>query len=282
MKKIVLSIGICLIVLTGFAQVVPGQISGAADTSVKINQPSQWKGKRVAYLGDSMTQKSKNGTNKIYWEYLSDWLGIKPFVYGISGNQWDGIYKQAVKLYEEKGTDLDAIFIFAGTNDYNHSIPMGNFYSEITKETNHNGKMVTRKYRVPIENDTTFCGRINKVMAFLKTKFPEQQIIVMTPIHRGFAKFSDANVQPEENFANAEGLYLEAYVNTLKQAALNWAVPLIDLYSISGLYPLSDSQVPYFNNGDTDRLHPNAKGNYRMAKTILYQLQALPSTFVNE
>jgi len=45
---------------------------------------------------------------------------------------------------------------------------------------------------------------------------------------------------------------------------------------------MADSQVQYFNNGDTDRLHPNAKGNYRLAKTILYQLHTLASTFVQE
>lgn len=281
-KKLIIFIVVSLTYISAYSQ-----LNRANDPKDSVNTEkkvpnSSWQGKRVAYLGDSMTQKSTNGTNKIYWEYLSEWLGINPFVYGISGNQWDGIYKQALKLYEEKGTEVDAIFIFAGTNDFSHGTPMGRFFSETTKETNHNGKIVMRKYRVSIENDTTFCGRVNKVMAFLKTKFPEQQIIIMTPIHRGFATFRETNVQPEERFANGAGLYLDAYVDALKQAALYWAVPVIDLYSISGLYPLVDSQVQYFNNADTDRLHPNAKGNYRMAKTILYQLQALPSTFVQE
>ncbi len=271
-----------MIAISGHAQLNTGNVSVISGSEAEEAQNSQWHGKRVAYLGDSMTQKSAKGTNKIYWEYLSEWLGIEPFVYGISGHQWNDIYRQALKLYEEKGTGVDAIFIFAGTNDFNHGIPMGGFFNETTKETNHNGKIVSRRYRTPIENDTTFCGRINKVMAFLKAKFPEQQIIIMTPIHRGFAKFSDTNVQPEECFANGAGLYLDAYVDALKQAALYWAVPVIDLYSLSGLYPLADSQVQYFNHADTDRLHPNAKGNYRLAKTILYQLQALPSTFVQE
>jgi hypothetical protein len=136
-----------------------------------------------------------------------------------------------------------------------------------------------RKYRTPVMNDTTFCGRINKVMSYLKNNYPQQQIIIMTPIHRGFAQFSDKNVQPDENFANSQGLYVETYVNTLKQAAANWAVPLIDLYTISGLYPLADAQAQYFHDKETDRLHPNALGDYRLAKTIQYQLLALPSSF---
>lgn len=283
MKKIIVSTCALLVAVSfnGYAQ----QVTQAAAPKVTITisektTNSQWQGKRVAYLGDSMTDKRRVGTTCVYWEYLSELLGIEPSVYGISGNQWDGIYRQALKLHEEKGTDVDAILIFAGTNDYNHSIPMGEFFSETTKETNHNGNMVTRKYRTPILNDSTFCGRINKVMSYLKNNYPRQQIIIMTPIHRGFAQFSNKNVQPDENYTNAQGLYIDAYIAALKQAASYWAVPLIDLYSSSGLFPLADAQSQYFNNKETDRLHPNALGDYRLAKTIQYQLLALPSTFV--
>jgi lysophospholipase L1-like esterase len=282
MKKI--AAGFCTLILmvdlSGYGQMLQKSTQKIPVSSSEKIPNSQWQGKKVAYLGDSMTQKSKNGTNTLYWEYLNELLGIEPYVYGISGNQWDGIYKQAVKLHDEKGTDVDAILIFAGTNDYSHGAPIGKFYDETTKETNHNGKMVTLKYRTPIVNDSTFCGRINKVMLYLKNNYPQQQIVLMTPIHRGFAKFSETNVQPEENFANEKGLYIDAYVNTLKEAASYWSVPLIDLYSISGLYPLADSQTQYFNNSESDRLHPNALGNYRLAKVIQYQLLLLPSGFI--
>ena len=119
-------------------------------------------------------------------------------------------------------------------------------------------------------------------MDFLKSNYPDQQIIILTPIHRGFAQFSDRNIQPEESFANAQGLFIDDYVNTLKEAASIWAVPLIDLYSISGLYPTQDSFSKYFVNVKTDRLHPNSAGNYRLAKTIQYQLLGFPSTFVDK
>ena len=243
---------------------------------------SQWQGKRVAYLGDSMTDKRRVGTTCVYWEYLCELMGITPSVYGISGNQWDGVYRQALKLHEEKGTVVDAIFIFAGTNDYSHGTPIGKFFTETIRQTNHNGASVMLKYRTPIFNDSTFCGRINKVMSYLKNNYPQQQIVILTPIHRGFAQFSDKNVQPDENYANELGLYVDAYIDALKQAASYWAVPLIDLYSTSGLYPLADAQSQYFNNKETDRLHPNAVGDYRLAKTIQYQLLAFPSDFVGK
>lgn len=266
--------------LSGFGQPLQEPVAKVVIYASEKTPNSQWNGKRVAYLGDSMTDTRRIGTTCVYWEYLNELLGINPSVYGISGNQWDGIYNQAQKLHDEKGTEVDAILIFAGTNDYNHSLPMGQFYSETTKETIFNGEKVTRKYRIPIINDTTFCGRINKVMAYLKDNFPQQQIIIMTPIHRGFAQFNEKNIQPEESYANNQGLYLDDYVISLKQAANNWAVPLIDLYSLSGLYPLAESHLQYFHNAKTDQLHPNSTGDYRLAKTIQYQLLALPSSFV--
>ena len=246
--------------------------------------PSHWNGKKVAFLGDSMTQLWQRGETHrvVFWEYLQQMMDIEPFVYGISGHQWTGVYGQALKLEKEHGTDVDAIIIFAGTNDYMHDTPIGKFYNETAKEANFNGTTMVRKYRTPDVNDSTFCGRINKVMSFLKEQYPDQQIVIMTPIHRAFATFKATNVQPEESFANGLGLYLDEYVKTLREAASVWAVPLIDLYSVSGLYPMTDSHAKYFMNKETDLLHPGALGNYRLATTINYQLMSLPSTFVSE
>ena len=281
MKRITAITGALLLAAgyAGYAQQVVPKVKVAAN---EITPDSQWRGKRVAFLGDSMTDLHRVGTTCVYWEYLSELLGIKPLVYGINGDQWNGIYKQAMKLHEEKGTDVDAILIFAGTNDYNQGIPIGEFFSETTKQVNVNGNLVTRKYRTPVLNDSTFCGRMNKVMTYLKNNFPKQQIIIMTPIHRGYAKFGGNNVQPDENYCNGQGLYFDAYIDALKKAASYWAVPLIDLYSLSGLFPLADAQGQYFHDRETDKLHPNAAGDYRLAKTIKYQLLALPSSFVSK
>ena len=281
MKRIT-AITCALLLTAGFTGTAQQIVSKVTIAKNEKTTDSQWQGKKVAFLGDSMTDTQRVGTTCIYWEYLTELLGIKPLVYGINGNQWDGIYNQAVKLHVEKGADVDAILIFAGTNDYNQGIPIGGFFSETTKQVNVNGNQVTRKYRTPILNDSTFCGRMNKVLSYLKANFPQQQIIVMTPIHRGYAKFSGDNVQPDENYGNGQGLYFDAYIDALKQAASYWAVPLIDLYSISGLFPLADAHVLYFHDKETDRLHPNAAGDYRLAKTIQYKLLALPSSFVGK
>ena len=239
----------------------------------------QWNGVKVAFLGDSITDSIHVGTTKCYWEYLAEMIGIVPQVYAKNGNQWNGIYKQAEKLKND-GRQTNAIIIFAGTNDYNAGVPLGEWFTTQDMETTVKGGVKEiRKKRIMQMDESTFKGRINKVMDFLKTNFPEQQIILLTPIHRAQARFSNENCQPEEAFPNKLGLYVDAYVNTVKEAGNVWAVPVIDLNSICGLYPMNDAHAAYFHKADTDRLHPNAKGHLRMAKALMYQLMSYPAQF---
>ena len=251
-------------------------------------QPSQWNGKRVGFLGDSMTDPRNRATQYHYYEYLRDSLGITPLVYARSGNQWNHIRQRAEEMIKAEGDNLDAIFIWAGTNDYNHGAPIGQFYTERDTVVDYNGKMVPRKCRDFIYTDSTFCGRINQLLSMLKHRYPTKQIIIMTPPHRGYANFSDPannkfNVQPDENIANSQGLYLEDYVNTLKQAGQYWSVPVIDLFSLSGLFPMEPAHGIYFAEPDGypnsvryDRLHPSRAGHIRLGQTLLQQLQTLP------
>lgn len=241
---------------------------------------NQWKGKKVAFLGDSITDKIHVGTAKNYWQYLSELLGLESLVYGINGHQWNGVLGQAEKLQAERGDDIDAILIFAGTNDYNAGVPLGEWYIEKDESVEVSGpKQEVRKRRTLQMDGQTFRGRINRVMSYLKTNYSTKQIILLTPIHRGYARFSDNNIQPDESYPNRIGLYVDAYVDVIKEAANVWAVPVIDLNSISGLYPVNDSHTRYFHKEDTDRLHPNADGHYRMAKALMYQLLAYPADF---
>ena len=128
------------------------------------------------------------------------------------------------------------------------------------------------------------------LMAKLKEAYPTKQIILLTPIHRGDAFLTDRNVQPDEMHANGVGEYVDAYIDVIKEAGNVWAVPVIDLNSISGLYPLAESNALYWrrpslekseNTGGQrkDRLHPNSEGHLRMARALAYQLLGYPAKF---
>ena len=242
-----------------------------------------WKGKRVAYLGDSITDPRNSGSKKKYWGFLEDWLQITPYVYGISGRQWNDIPRQADKCYEEHGDSIDAIIIFIGTNDYNAGVPLGVWYDEredsVMADIHEQKHHVLRRHRTPQMNAATYRGRINIALDHVKRRYPTKQIVVLTPIHRAGFYANDKNWQPTEEWANGCGEFVSAYVQASREAADVWAVPVIDWASSSGLFPLMDEHVQYFANGDRDRLHSNDKGHERLARTLMQQLLALPCTF---
>ncbi|MBQ9092700.1 MAG: SGNH/GDSL hydrolase family protein [Prevotella sp.] len=243
-----------------------------------------WQGKRVGYIGDSITDP-RNGGGKIrkYWQFLQEWLGITPYVYGVSGRQWNDVERQATLLKQEHGDEVDAILVFMGTNDFNHGVPIGEWFAEATEQVYAaQGKpkqLETRRKREPVMDDATFRGRINKGMASLKRLFPDKQIVLLTPLHRSSAQFSDKNVQPAECYQNWCGEYIDAYIQAVKEAGNLWGVPVIDLNAVSGLNPMVKEQAVYFTDPVKDLLHPSTKWQERMAHTLVYQLMALPATF---
>ena len=80
-------------------------------------------------------------------------------------------------------------------------------------------------------------------------------------------------MQPDENYQNSCGEYVDAYVQAVKE------VPVIDFNAVTGLNPMVEEQLIYFYDAGYDRLHPSTKGQIRMARTLMYQLLALPATF---
>ena len=208
MKRLLLILFVVVMAVPGSAQTITAK--------PEVPQWHPWKGKRVAYFGDSITDPRNSGSKKKYWGFLEDWLGITPYVYGVSGRQWNDIPRQAQKLQEEHGDSVDAI-------------------------------LISRK-----------------------------QIVLLTPIHRAEFYANEKNWQPREDYTNKCGEYIDAYVQSVKEAGNLWAVPVMDLNALCGLYPLMDEMAQYFKSAENDRLHPNDEGHRRMALTLMYQLAGLP------
>jgi lysophospholipase L1-like esterase len=243
-----------------------------------------WFGAKVGYIGDSITDPNCIKDIKKYWAFLEEWLGITPYVYGVSGKQWNDVQRQAEKLKAEHGDDVDAIIVFLGTNDYNSSVPIGEWYIESTEQVMaaHGGKpkkLETHKMRTLQMDESTFKGRINKGLSCLKKMYPDKQIILLTPLHRSAAKFSETNIQPDERYQNSCDEYIDAYVQAVKDASNVWGVPVIDFNAETGMNPMVEEQLSYFHDVNSDRLHPSTKGQERMARTLMYRLLSYPCRF---
>ena len=94
----------------------------------QVNHP--WQGKKVGYIGDSITDPNCLADVRKYWSFLQEWLDITPYVYGISGREWNDVPRQVEQLNKEHGQDVDAILVFLGTNDFNSGLPIGEWYEE--------------------------------------------------------------------------------------------------------------------------------------------------------
>ncbi len=235
---------------------------------------SAWRGRRVAFIGDSITEGV--GSDKAYHQYLAEWLGIEALNYGVNGAQTDYMLGLAQRLARER-PDVDAVFVFGGTNDFNCGLPLGEFFTSRFEAVNHNGATVPRLHRGFVMDSSCFCGRLNRLLSEIKRGFPRAQTVLMTPIHRGFAVFSEQNVQPDELWANAQGLFIGDYAEAVRRAADLWSVPLIDLFRDSGLLPAFGEFAGFFHDAETDCLHPNARGHERLARVIAAALNAIPA-----
>ena len=263
------------------ALVATGVCAPAAPVSIEAKAPApapaQWRGLKVGVLGDSITAPRQ--PNLIYWQYLTAWLGWESKCYGVSGQTWREIPVQAAQMKKEMGDEVDAVFIFIGTNDYCAGRPLGEWYIEKEGSVNWWGKERTLKRRVLNRDKETVRGMINFALGALKKNYPDAQIVLMTPTKRGYFQYGQKNVQPAEDWPNTAGLYLDDYVKCVHEAGQIWSCPVIDLFGESGFLPCTEGFAKYVRNAKNDGLHLNSLGHERLARLIYHRLSALPGTF---
>ena len=273
MKRLVFSLVVacwCLRAFSGAGNAAAVPLAGAA----------AWEGKNVVFLGDSITDKCHVGCETNYWGFLADRLRFAAHVYGVNGQQSAHIPAQLARAQTEQGAAIDALFMLIGTNDFNADVPLGPLFVESVETVDKDGVPTRVKKREPYYDPQTFRGRLNVALRQIKTAYPFAQVVVMTPLHRGFAEFGPRNVQPDERYANRIGLFIEDYVQCVREAAALWSSPLIDLYAESGLLPNESAYNAYFaRGGKGDSLHPSTRGHERLARVIAARLAIIPPTF---
>jgi lysophospholipase L1-like esterase len=214
----------------------------------------QLKNKKIVIIGDSITEGvGASCKEKAYPSVLAEISGATVYNYGISATRYAyqmdefNEYKEcfidrAARIKEEP----DVILVFGGTNDFGHGdAPFGT-------DTDRDGY--------------TYLGACHKLYSSLLQKFPDARIVILTPLHR----LSENNTVKEVR--NIPTLPLKAYVDAQRRTAEYYGLPIIDLYSISGLQPaIEEIRVKYMPDG----LHPSDDGAKRIAEIIYAQLLAL-------
>ncbi len=208
-------------------------------------------GIKANFLGDSITEGvGVPSVEYAYWNVLKEKYGLaEARGYGISGTRFarkrvptennPRFDLDFCSRVEEMDPDADLVVVFGGTNDFGHGdAPMGCFNSR---------------------DVYTFYGACHVLMESLIERYPLATIVFMTPAHRA--------LETRPGYPD-----LCEYVKVIKEVAAYYAIPVMDLYTTSGIQPalplLKETYAP-------DGLHPNKAGAARIADRLGEFLRSL-------
>ncbi len=228
---------------------------------IKMNLPtekSSWNNSSVVFVGDSIT--AGVGTQKTYCEYLNEIISFRSVVkMGVPGScvsatsDYGSSTSPLIHRYQNI-PNADLIVLFMGTNDYGHETPLGTI------------------------NDTTdisFYGALNSIIPNIISTHPNSQLVVLTPLHR--YGFGSSKITGEaltyDHLPNGRGHTLYDYVDAIRNVCVRYAVPVIDLFAVSGINP---SIATIKNTYMPDGIHPNDEGHKKIAYIISAQLELYP------
>lgn len=215
----------------------------------------QLEGKHIIFLGDSITEGSGASCSETCFVKIFQQLS-KSIVYNF-GKCGTRIARQQkpypIAEFDKNFIDridtmpdyADVVVVFGGTNDFGHGdAPLGCFDDR---------------------TDNTFYGACHTLLSKLITKYPTAEIIVITPLHR-------VSEDDTKNAANLPCAPLKRYVEIEKEVANYYSIPVLDLWSVSGLQPKNIvNHTTYFS----DDIHPNDNGHNRIANRLYNFLHTL-------
>jgi lysophospholipase L1-like esterase len=199
------------------------------------------RGKKINFLGDSITQGvGVSSVDNCFVSLIAERYSSECRNYGIGGTR---IARQKTPSStpsfdldfcmraDGMADDADIVFVFGGTNDFDHGdAPIG-----------------TMLDRTP----DTFYGALHTLYTKLTEKYSGKTVVVATPLHRLVER-------------NSSGT-LSQYVSIIKEVAEYYAFPVLDLYATSGIQPvIAITREKYVPDG----LHPNDAGHLILADKI--------------
>jgi len=227
-----------------------------ADRVVIGQSPLDFSDKKIACLGDSITQAANLENMEDYQQYsyptkLAEILGAKEVVnLGIGGSSIGRYWQDAyVERYREIPEDTDLILVMGGTNDgfCLHRENVGNF-----------------EERAP----RTLIGDLDELMRGLKENYPNAEVVFITPLPNVLH-----DILRKER---PELMSQRVIVDSMIALAKEYEFDVIDLYD-SNLLDSHDAAV--ISNYMPDGVHCNPDGYQILAEHIaadLIRLQESP------
>ena len=256
------------VVVRDVAEVDATYFATAKDTIyVAQTRESHWKGKRVGFLGDSITQNAE------YVNSYANLTGCTAMNYGVSATHMARKNSSDTNAFERRYTsmakNLDMVIVFGGTNDFGHTTTAE--FGAFTDGPK------TAKY--------TFYAGLHRLFKGLHDRYPKIPVVIMLPIHHGTEiDVPEYIINSDKSFTEGTnpttGKTFREYVNAIREVAAFYSLIVLDAYSYSGLSPMTEIGAEnrvFFRDG----LHLNAAGGERLARWMYPQLEAVYEMFYN-
>lgn len=216
-------------------------------------QKSWFYGKKICTFGDSVTAMNK-------WQpFLAQYLGATYTVHGVGGctvaltaneeHQTDCMYMNS--RINELESDADVILVFGGHNDWANRVPIGSFPTDNTLELNDSGAVGTFVY--------AYALMLKKLMA----TYPNAKIYTMSCLG---GRWDDTGTFNYDGHYYINGVDMEDYADAVKMVSAYYAIPCIDISSLSGINTLNHAEYL------ADAIHPNIAGGKLIANTTAREL----------
>lgn len=209
----------------------PGVIAAYPYNPVFSNSPLF--GKKIVLLGDDISElRSENGY-MAYIRMITEKYGAKCTSYAYAGSRISLLSTGTtsfIERYADMTDDADLVLVLGGTNDFNAQVSIGEAGST---------------------SQNTFCGALNRLIEGLLAKYPNKEIVFVTPPPR---------------IEEGKSVSLAQYALAIKAACEKYSVPCFNLYNASGMKSGIGSVNPSLYAAGS--IHPNQNGQAVMARHI--------------
>lgn len=205
----------------------------------------------INILGDSITEGvGASCTEKRYADVFAREFGVKVNNYGLSGSRFARQRMMTDEPHErdfcmrmpEMDESADAVVVFGGTNDFGHGdAPLGCFDDR---------------------DPSTFYGACHFLMSGLTERYCGKPVVIMTPLHRIEEECPEGDGSGRKMDVRA---VLAEYRAIILEVAQYYALPVLDLYAMSGMqprHPVSRERLM------PDGLHPSDEGHAMLAHRL--------------
>ena len=220
--------------------------SGDSSTTDDYVLNTRFNGATVVFEGDSITDSDylPSYGGKSWADYLSEicMFGdtVNQSLGGASISTYNTTSANASVVNRIVNTnypsDTKLFFVFAGTNDWNANVALGDYDSIDTG---------------------TMLGALNVIIDTIQTKLPECNIVIMTPMHRSGTRTAQRTAGTMSDVAKAYETVCE-----------RWGVDCVNTLKTFGMNAYNDSvKALYFTEQDYP-LHPSPAGHKRIAQRM--------------